>query len=266
MIVNRIYSYPLKSGRAIMMENADIASTGILNDRTLVTIDENNRAITGREYPKLTAIVANYVGNVLQLSENGRNRIAVAMPKDEHCKVGFKLFRHNVEGLLMDSMASDWISTILGTSCRLVWIKDNFRRVDIGRGGEIGDFVGYADVSPIHLISEESLNHLNSILDKNVTPLHFRPNIVVKGGSAFEEDHWKKVLINGCEFKVHYTCKRCIFTTIDPMTSTKDEDMEPLATLANFRNDRNEPLTFGIYLVPRKSGSIQVGNEVTIAR
>jgi len=263
MKITGLYSYPLKSGKAISMESTDVLSTGFVNDRTLVVIDENNKVITGREIPELTSITVQITDNILTISKEGWGKISFALPFAEHHKVvSFKLFRNKVSGLLCDATASGWLSDVLGTKCRLVFIKDNYRPIDPNRGGMANDLVGYADASPIHLITEASLQALNAILVKKVTALHFRPNLVVHGGEAYAEDHWKIVTINDCEFEVHHHCKRCIFTTIDPVTAARDENMEPLTTLAKFRKERNEKLTFGIYLVPRKTGNIQLGNKV----
>lgn len=266
MTLSNIYSYPLKSGKAIASDSADVVSTGLLGDRTFVVIDESDNVVTGREFPALTSIVANLVENRLKLTKDGLEGITIALPNSPLNKVNFKLFRNRVEGLRCDSVASDWLSDILGTNCRLVFIKNNFRPIDPKRGGKKGDLVGYADASPFHLISEASVETLNSLLDKRVSALHFRPNLVIKGGDAFDEDLWKTVVINDCEFEVHHVCKRCIFSTVDPVTATKDEHIEPLTTLAKFRSERNEPLSFGIYLIPRKTGSVQFGNDVYIRK
>lgn len=57
-------------------------------------------------------------------------------------------------------------------------------------------------------MNEGSVAELNSRLDHVVTPLQFRPNFVVKGPLAFEEDSWKWVRIG----------KNVIFRNIKPCT------------------------------------------------
>jgi uncharacterized protein YcbX len=49
------------------------------------------------------------------------------------------------------------------------------------------DQVLYADYAPFMLLSEASLNDLNSRLENPVTVRNFRPNILVKDCQAFEE-------------------------------------------------------------------------------
>lgn len=47
--------------------------------------------------------------------------------------------------------------------------------------------VAYPDVGPVLLLSEASVDHLNSRLDQDVTAERFRPNIVIGGCQPFEE-------------------------------------------------------------------------------
>ncbi len=44
----------------------------------------------------------------------------------------------------------------------------------------------------------------------------FRPNLVVSGASAREEDSWKVIRIGDVVFDVVKPCSRCIFTTVSP--------------------------------------------------
>lgn len=45
------------------------------------------------------------------------------------------------------------------------------------------------------LINQGSIDELNRHMDHVITPLQFRPNFVVKGPKAYEEDHWNWVRI-----------------------------------------------------------------------
>lgn len=49
------------------------------------------------------------------------------------------------------------------------------------------DAAVYADYSPIMLLSEASLNNLNSHLEKPVSVRNFRPNLFVKDCTEFNE-------------------------------------------------------------------------------
>ncbi|KAK2503421.1 hypothetical protein MC885_001515, partial [Smutsia gigantea] len=95
--------------------------------------------------------------------------------------------------------------------------------------------VAYPDCSPIMVLSEASLADLNTRLEKKVKMDHFRPNIVVTGCDAFEEDTWDELLIGSVEMKKILSCPRCIMTTVDPDTGVIDRK-EPLETLKSGEN------------------------------
>ncbi|KYO43561.1 mitochondrial amidoxime reducing component 2 [Alligator mississippiensis] len=94
--------------------------------------------------------------------------------------------------------------------------------------------IAYPDCSPVMIISEASLEDLNTRLEKKVKIQNFRPNILVTGCSAFEEDSWDEICIGSVEMKGTVGCPRCILTTIDPETGIMDRK-EPLETLKSYR-------------------------------
>jgi uncharacterized protein YcbX len=57
----------------------------------------------------------------------------------------------------------------------------------------------------------------------------FRPNVVVTGCNAHEEDFWSRVTIGGIPMTGVKPCPRCVATTVDPETGVRGS--EPLATL-----------------------------------
>ena len=81
--------------------------------------------------------------------------------------------------------------------------------------------VAYPDSSRVMILSEASLAYLNTRMEKKVKINNFRPNIVVTGCNAFEEDTWDELLIGSVEM---------IMTTVDPDTGVIDRK-EPLETL-----------------------------------
>jgi hypothetical protein len=75
------------------------------------------------------------------------------------------------------------------------------------------------------------------------------------------EDGWRRVRIGAVEFEAAKPCTRCVFTTIDPATMTRDPAGEPLRTLGRYRRTP-AGVTFGMNLIPRGSGRIRVGDAV----
>lgn len=90
------------------------------------------------------------------------------------------------------------------------------------------------DQTPFMMLSEESINHLNTELKNPVTANNFRPNILIDGIlEPYGEDFWTYVRIgkDGPIFKNACPCERCKLTTVNPVTGTFNEDGEPLKTL-----------------------------------
>ena len=93
--------------------------------------------------------------------------------------------------------------------------------------------------------------------------VNFRPNLVAETIVPFEEDRWGRIRVGESEFEVAWACTRCVLTTIDPATATKDPDGEPIRTLKTFRRGP-EGVMFGQNLIPRRLGTVSVGDPIDI--
>ena len=58
-------------------------------------------------------------------------------------------------------------------------------------------------------------------------------------------------------------CVRCVFTTVDPERGERDPDGEPLRTLLTYRRTP-KGVTFGQNLIPRGTGTLRIGDPVTV--
>lgn len=125
--------------------------------------------------------------------------------------------------------------------------------------------LSFADGYPYLLANEASLRDLQQRCPASVKMEQFRPNIVVSGAGAREEDARKVIRIGDVIFDVAKPCSRCIFTTVSPEKGQKHPSGEPLATLQTFRTAvDNGDVDFGQNLIARNSGVIRVGDEVEI--
>jgi uncharacterized protein len=64
------------------------------------------------------------------------------------------------------------------------------------------------DETSLMLINAASVDDLNTRLEHKVTPSQFRPNFVVKGAKAYDEDNWKWVKIGNVVTKNLRPCAR----------------------------------------------------------
>ena len=94
----------------------------------------------------------------------------------------------------------------------------------------------------------------------------FRPNIVLDGTDAWEEDHIKELRIGTTRMKLVKACTRCVMTGIDQESGRKA--LSPLSVLQEFRFDAAlRGVTFGQNArVESGAGNvIRVGDAVQIS-
>jgi uncharacterized protein YcbX len=263
--VSQINIYPIKSTYGISLESSEVQKIGLVQDRRRAVVSvEKNRIITGRENQKLFSIHTQILKNELVLTSKSSSLSLPLKPANQNM-VRVKLWaEENHPGMRYLKEVDDWFSEQLGEDCFLIFMDENCQRefpkgMASGYEGLPGDLVSYADDYPILVASEASLADLNSRLETPVTMKHFRPNIVLHGCGAFEEDTWSKFRIGECEFELAQQCPRCVMTTIDPETGIKHKH-EPLKTLAAYRRTPAGGAPFGAQAVPRILGTIRVGD------
>ena len=263
MKVSQLNIYPIKSTKGISLTSSEVLFTGLQYDRQWALFDENNKAITAREYPQLLELKTSVSEKGLTIHSSESIQIDHGFNLQTTHEV--KIFSESATGAEPDKSVSQWFSNFLNTNCRfMVGVSDTPRPVLSEYGGTEGDIFYYADECPILLTTEETLSNLNDKLNTPVSMDRFRPNIVVKGAIPLDEDNWKQLSIGECIFDVAQPCKRCVMITIDPQSGEKDPDQEPLRTLATYRKHPAGGAAFGVHLIARKLGKISLDDEMTI--
>jgi uncharacterized protein YcbX len=162
-----------------------------------------------------------------------------------------------------DSVAQ-WASQFLNKSVRLMRIADEHVRQcnpDYARRAE--DQLGFADGYPLLLISQASLDDLNTRLDAPMLMNRFRPNIVIEGCAPFAEDMWDDIRVGEVPMGIVKPCARCVMTTVNQASAEKG--VEPLHTLASYRTT-HQKIMFGQNVTHFARGVISVGDAVTVTQ
>jgi uncharacterized protein YcbX len=123
-----------------------------------------------------------------------------------------------------------------------------------------GRLVGYADGFAHLVVSEASLAALNARLAAAVPMDRFRPNLVLAGTGAFEEDGWGEFTAGTARLRMAKPCGRCQVTTTDQSTG-EVTGPEPLATLGAWRPSAEFGARFGMNAVTLAEGEVRVGDE-----
>jgi uncharacterized protein YcbX len=264
MRLSEINIYPVKSLGGISLDYSVIEERGLQFDRRWLLIDEKNHFLTQREYPQM-AMMRIDLGNESFNITFKQSKLTIPFQVNTEESANVKIWSSRVKAKYYADEVNNWFTERLQAKCRLVFMPEESKRIvePFYAVRKFKDTVSFADAYPFLLIGENSLADLNEKLEKPVPMNCFRPNFVVSGAKAFEEDSWKKIKIGDTIFHGVKPCARCVMTTIDQKTAEK-HGKEPLATLAKYRN-KNGKVMFGRYLIAEKAGEIvKVGDKVEI--
>jgi uncharacterized protein YcbX len=256
ILLSQIYIYPVKSARGIPLNKAVVSDRGLQYDRRWMLIDEENKFITARKYPRMILINTRIDKNILVLSAPGMPYLKVPLTGDGSRSLRVKVWKDECPAYYCGDEAENWFSQYLNIPTRLVHMPSESQRLVDPHYSDGRRIVSFADGFPFLLISEASLADLNRRLKKPLEMERFRPNLVIKGCQPYEEDSWKSIRIGDISFQVSKPCSRCVITTIDPSDGSTDK--EPLRTLAIYRTTQGK-VFFGQNLFHDKEGTVEVG-------
>ena len=266
--VSKIIIYPIKSLSGVSLPFAKVTSTGFKNDRKFMLMScVEKKMITLREFPSLYSIKVSLINEDLLQLENEKNNqtpilIHLNPPYQKSIIYKVNVWDDVIDVQSVDKMIDDWFSEALGIRCMLVrMIPDFFRQVDLKYANK-GQGVLFADGFPYLICTEKNLAFLNSHLDKKVSMLHFRPNIVIDNSDLNEEKSWKSIEINNHIFDSFKPCARCQVISIEPETMTVNEQILPFMSKNYLENKK---IIFGLNAC-LKTGTdndiIRVGDEI----
>jgi uncharacterized protein YcbX len=192
------------------------------------------------------------------------DQIRVPFPTDTALTRSVRVWNDECRALSAGDTVDDWFATLLATRCHLVYMDDTSQRPVDFAYGRPEDRVSFADAYPLLLISEASLADLNTRTPEAASMGRFRPNIVVDGCAAYDEDGWRRLRMGDVLFDGVKNCVRCVFTTVDPDSGNKHPQLEPLRTLGSYRRRSEGGVFFGQNLIPRTLGTVRVGDVVEV--
>lgn len=262
LIVSGLYIYPVKSCQAVPLQASPVTQSGLLFDRRFMVINKKGLFLTAREYPQLTLIDAKSVQHGLVLTHPSMNSplpLVIETFTNEYRET--EIWEKPVSANITHPLANAWFSELLNQQVELVYFGEHSTRFTSRRPDQP---VAFADGYPFLLTTQASLDDLNKSGPQINEMERFRPNIVISGNEAFNEDTWKRIRIGDVIFENVKPCVRCLFITLDPDTAERSPKGEPLRTLAKYRLFDKEGVTFGVNLVTENEGMIAVGDEVEI--
>jgi uncharacterized protein YcbX len=265
-VVTAIHTYPVKSCRGTSVSSAGISPQGIEGDRQLMILRAGKFTNQAR-LPRLATVATRRIDeNSIEIKADGRAMTHVVDAGGTESAVDF--YGNTVAVVDQGDALAELISSTLGTEVRVAALKETFRRAVPSEEFAIIDGINqsqFVDVAPILVTNVGSLEDLNGRLENQVPMNRFRPNIVVEGMSAFEEDTIATLEGDGWGLVRATHCERCAVTCTDQETG--ERTTEPLATLKSYRHRENGyagGVMFGAYMGVTGQGVIRVGDRLRV--
>lgn len=245
------------------MSDVNITDRGFEHDRRWMLVDENGRFISQREVAAMALLKVALTANGLSVQHQHETADTLSIPfapYNNH-SVTVQVWNSSCKAMLVSEKADEWFSKKLDLACRLVYMNDE-TNIFIDERYNINNSINsFSDGYPILMISEASLDDLNSKTSETIPMNRFRPNLVFTGGNAFAENNMLEFEINRLRFYGVKPCARCVVTTINQATATKGK--EPLRTLAAYRSNNNK-IYFGENVIAADTGQITIGDTINI--
>src|SRR6266567_1330793 len=188
-LIAELNVYPVKSCRGIAVDRWTIHERGLARDREWMIVGDDMRFVTQREQPRLALIAPALGDGWLELSATGMPRLGI--PFDARgAPVRVSVWRDIVAAFDQGDEAASWLSDFLDVSARLVRFDAQTRRYcNPVYAGDSGAHTAFADAYPLLIVSRASLEDLNERLAQPLPADRFRPNILLAGVNAYDEDY-----------------------------------------------------------------------------
>ncbi|MFO6418659.1 MOSC domain-containing protein [Hylemonella sp. W303a] len=263
--ISSLHVYPVKSCGGLALPQALLTETGLDLDRAWMVVDEAGEFVTQRELPRMALIQTAFKGDTLGSGElvlRAPGMLALHLRVDTvEAPTRVRVWQDEVAAFDMGDLAAQWFTDFLaqgaggGGRYRLARFDPEHRRLSsLKWTGGVEAPNQFSDGYPLLVVSQSAVDDLNTRLKAAGQPVvdarRFRPNIVIEGWEAHDEDRVGPITIDTDEGEVQLTpvkpCSRCPIPNIDPDTAQSHPSVND--TLQAYRQDArlNGAITFGM--------------------
>ena len=251
MLIERIGFTPLKGGRHMTHDLADLTADGPVGDRVFCLVDRSRgRVLRTVENPALLLAVARWEAGVLSVDLPGHTIEGVPSPSGETLEVDY------------------WGRTAAVQRCTGPWAEAYSEylgyEVVLARSVTAGEVVYGASVT---VVTTASMSLLALRLGRDVDSERFRSTFLVDTGDcpAHVEDSWvgRELRVGEATVRVRGVMPRCAVVDLDPVTGRNNGSV--LAELSGYRRSHSE-IHFGVDAVVTAPGRVRTGDQVQLDR
>jgi uncharacterized protein len=241
--LSQLFVHPIKSCGGLDVREALLIETGLDLDRAWMVVDAQGEMITQRDEPRMALMQPTLRSSDMVLRAPGMLALHIQLDTVE-ARTRAQVWDDIVKAYDMGDLAAQWVSDFLQRPARLVRFDPEERRLsDPHWAGDIEAQNAFGDGFPLLVANTASLQDLNNKLAaKGVAPVamqRFRPNLVLAGLKAYDEDHIHELEISTDEgpvtLRLVKPCGRCTIPNVNPADASTSH--EPGDTLAGYRAD-----------------------------
>ncbi|SDH20162.1 MULTISPECIES: MOSC domain-containing protein [unclassified Duganella] len=278
-VLSAITLYPIKSCAGLSLQEATVTSLGLMTeqiyDREWMVVDENGMCLTQREHPRMALIKPALKGTTLEVQAPGMLRLEIPLGLPDPATaptLTTRLWEDTVLAYDCDALTAEWFTRAVGTPCRLARFHANAERpVSTKWTNGVQATTMFSDGYPILVAGEASLEDLNQKLiaaGRQALPMNrFRPNLVIDGIEAFEEDYAESYQIGEVLLKPVKPCPRCPMPSVDQATGEFGPDPMDIMQSYRAKPELEGALCFGMnaILIAGEDQRVRVGQEIEVS-
>ena len=282
--IEQLYIYPVKSCAGIALTESPLCEFGLDLDRAWMVVDAHGEFVSQREAPRMALIKPQIKMNELILRAPGMLALHVNINAVEQ-PAQVKVWDDVVSAFDMGNVAAQWFTDFLSLTeaglpganaarYRMVRFDPDHKRLSSLTWTQGAEALNqFADGFPLLVTSTASLDALNDRLvaagNTPVTMARFRPNIVLSGVEAHDEDRLAQLQIatesGPVTLALVKPCARCPIPNIDPATAQSSPIVGDM--LQTYRQDARVEgqITFGMNAITLQGfdAGLRVGQVVT---
>ena len=270
--IARLFVYPIKSCAGIELREAELTEAGLDLDRAWMVVDAQGEFVSQRELPRMALVQPQLKFHEVILRAPGMLSLHLHVERVES-SVKVRVWDDVVPAYDMGDTAAQWFSDFLGRKLRLARFDPEYRRLsDPQWTGGAQAPNQFSDGFPLLVASEASLEALNARLaaagHSPVGIERFRPNIVLSGLQAHEEDHLGVIHVQAdspVQLLPVKPCTRCSIPEIDPASGQAGTVVSQTLTAYRRNDSLGGAVTFGMNAIVREGDGVmlRVGQAVT---
>jgi hypothetical protein len=274
-VLTELILYPIKSCAGIAVPEATLNLDGLsalgVHDREWMLVDADGQFRTQRELPRMALVRPRVEGARLVVEAPGLSPLALPIAQAAGPSRQVRIWDDAVDATDCGDAAASWFSQAIGVACRLVRFRpDVVRPTSTTWTGGIASRSRFADAYPLLLIGAASLADLNQRLaaaGRAALPMNrFRPNLVMDGFDAYDEDYIAELRAGEVVLKPVKPCTRCPIPSVDQATGERGPD--PLDILQTYRGkpQLDNAACFGMNVIVVQGGgsSLRVGQQFEV--